>query len=307
MRRDEAARLLAVDASTIRVVTALRAVGIEPIVLKGPSFAAWIYGPHEIRPYQDTDLLIPLDRRTEAGEVLKRLGYRMLPFPPELPPPSTTWLPGAVGAAVDLHHDLWGWGGGRKLWESLQAQTERMSLGHIEVTVLNPPARTLHVVTHALQNAFRNDKANGDLERAIALVPAADWKRAWTLAVQVEAYEAFVLALLNFQGGVEIISELGVDARIRIADELRLFAGSSSRSGARSLLRLRNTRGFRRRVSFVRARLCPPPEWAARVVDRTGERDMATYKTYLLYWRQMAKKFPGAVRTYLKIRGQKTQ
>ncbi|MEO6714059.1 MAG: nucleotidyltransferase family protein, partial [Mycobacteriales bacterium] len=53
-----AASTLAVDRLTADVVRALRAEGVEPILLKGPSFARLLYSSSELRPYVDADLLV---------------------------------------------------------------------------------------------------------------------------------------------------------------------------------------------------------------------------------------------------------
>lgn len=76
------AQTLAIDAVTCSVVQALRRVDIEPILLKGPSFAAWLYLDGGVRTYSDTDLLIDPAVAEAANEVLKSLGYKAWPNPP---------------------------------------------------------------------------------------------------------------------------------------------------------------------------------------------------------------------------------
>lgn len=49
---------LAIDSLTVQVVTALRAGGLEPILLKGRSFATWLYAEGEHRFYGDCDVLV---------------------------------------------------------------------------------------------------------------------------------------------------------------------------------------------------------------------------------------------------------
>ena len=55
---------LAIDAVTAQVVTALRANGIRPLLLKGPSIAGWLYGDGAARPYGDSDLLVASGERS---------------------------------------------------------------------------------------------------------------------------------------------------------------------------------------------------------------------------------------------------
>lgn len=72
-----AVRVLAVDRVTAEVVPALAAVGIRPILLKGPSIARWLY-PSGGRSYGDTDLLVPPADFARAGSVLERPGPKVL-------------------------------------------------------------------------------------------------------------------------------------------------------------------------------------------------------------------------------------
>jgi hypothetical protein len=66
---------LAHRAEIIRVLDALASADAAPLLLKGTALAYSHYASAALRPRADTDLLIPRDRRTEAGLVLARLGY----------------------------------------------------------------------------------------------------------------------------------------------------------------------------------------------------------------------------------------
>ena len=77
------------EAAAVELVDALRAIGIVPLLLKGPAIAGWLYGPlGERREYQDLggpereDLRIPQfctrDRRTALG--LNRRQSRLAPL-----------------------------------------------------------------------------------------------------------------------------------------------------------------------------------------------------------------------------------
>jgi len=58
-----------------RVIEALAAGGIQPLVLKGSALACSHYAEPSLRPRSDTDLLIPQDGRAQAGRILEGLGY----------------------------------------------------------------------------------------------------------------------------------------------------------------------------------------------------------------------------------------
>lgn len=59
-----------------RVLDALAAQGVFPILLKGAALARLVYDAPAMRPSLDTDLLIPRDQVASARGVLTRLGYR---------------------------------------------------------------------------------------------------------------------------------------------------------------------------------------------------------------------------------------
>jgi hypothetical protein len=59
-----------------RVVGALRAAGLRPVVLKGAALAGRCYDPVALRAISDLDLLLPAGELERADEVLRGLGYR---------------------------------------------------------------------------------------------------------------------------------------------------------------------------------------------------------------------------------------
>jgi hypothetical protein len=62
-----------------RVLDALAADGLQPLVLKGGALAHSHYPEPALRPRSDTDLLVPEDQRETAGRTLHRLGYTRAP------------------------------------------------------------------------------------------------------------------------------------------------------------------------------------------------------------------------------------
>lgn len=59
----------------VRVIEALVAGGVPPLVLKGSALACSHYADPSLRPRSDTDLLIPQAGRARADGVLESLGY----------------------------------------------------------------------------------------------------------------------------------------------------------------------------------------------------------------------------------------
>jgi len=66
---------LAHRAELLRVLSALAAAGIEPLILKGTALAYSHYPSPALRPRSDTDLLVPAETAAEVARVLQDLGY----------------------------------------------------------------------------------------------------------------------------------------------------------------------------------------------------------------------------------------
>ena len=128
---------LAVDAQTVRVVQAFRRAGIEPILLKGPAVASWLYAGDMHRSYRDTDLMVDPGVREPAFRALRSLGYGRRPDPRGPAVSSTTWLRQGMAVEVDLHTAIWGWGRPEMTWVALQGHTESIRLGPVDVTVMD--------------------------------------------------------------------------------------------------------------------------------------------------------------------------
>jgi hypothetical protein len=58
-----------------RVLDALAADGVQPLLLKGAALAHSHYPEPELRPRNDTDILIPVQQQAQSGRTLERLGY----------------------------------------------------------------------------------------------------------------------------------------------------------------------------------------------------------------------------------------
>src|SRR2546423_12176731 len=73
----------AVDAVASDVVARLRQAGVRAVLLKGASFADWLY-PNGARMYVDVDLLVRPDRAPAAEALLRELGYSQLWAPEDM-------------------------------------------------------------------------------------------------------------------------------------------------------------------------------------------------------------------------------
>src|SRR5688572_23403111 len=74
-RADAVARRLRLDAAAQEVAEAFELAHIPSLLLKGRSFALWLYPDPAERDYRDVDLLIRESEFPVAGELLQRIGF----------------------------------------------------------------------------------------------------------------------------------------------------------------------------------------------------------------------------------------
>ena len=108
--RSAMAMVLVLDQLLIEVSEAMAVARIQPVVLKGPSFADAFYPDRSWRSYGDLDLLVSAADWRNASGVLSRLGFeRIIPEP--RPGFDERWGKGASfedvrKLQVDLHRTL---------------------------------------------------------------------------------------------------------------------------------------------------------------------------------------------------------
>jgi hypothetical protein len=94
------------------LVAALRARGIEPIILKGTTFADHLYPDPSLRPFGDIDVLVPEQALPEARQAMIAMG--LIPVKPidkkhTEPYAEEGWThPALKGVLIELHWDLVG-------------------------------------------------------------------------------------------------------------------------------------------------------------------------------------------------------
>jgi hypothetical protein len=244
-----AALVLHVDNVTAEVVTAMRNVGIRPLLLKGPSIASWLYADGAARPYMDSDLLVAPGSHREAEDVLRRLGFRPRAY--SLHRDAQAWERRRDTSYVDLHRSLKGVAAAPdRVWQELAAHPDTLRIGGIEVEVLNIPARALHVALHAAQHGVDVPHPVEDLARALRVADERVWREAADLARRIHALPAFTAGLrLNPEGEryaerltptgrtpPEVVLSAGHKIPVAIALET-LASERSLRARARLLLR----------------------------------------------------------------------
>ncbi len=199
----------------------MREAGIRPLLLKGPSLVAWLYGDGSARPYQDSDLLVEGRTYQLAGRVLRRLGFS--PRRGALDREAETWLrPGSN--PVDLHRSLKDVPASPEaVWQALTEDTETLRIGGVDVEVLGPPGRALHVALHAAQHGTGGEwtVAPDDLERALRVADRRVEQAAADLARRLDALGAFAVGLRLHPAGARLAADLGLRESAPAAVALR--------------------------------------------------------------------------------------
>jgi len=246
-----AARCLAIDNWTAAVIRALQSVNIEPLLLKGPATARWLYRDLPgARAYVDADLLVAPAHWHRARTTLTRIGFECdLPITVKLPLArlrhAERWQRAGDPAAVDLHaciHHTEHLDRGR-VWAVVSRTPERIDLLGTDVDIPSESVRTLQAVLHIRFDDAPESQTWADLERAIEQVPHKTWTGAVAIAAEL-GVEAQMGALLRLvPAGRRLADELGLPTEV--PDHLVDLHRSVHDVAARPIAR----------------RLFPPPEY----------------------------------------------
>lgn len=212
-------RTILIDATTLRIVRALREVGVEPILLKGPSLRESLYrGDAALRTYGDCDLLVALLEMTRVEQVLTYEGFRSAKIGAIFSqgrPHARTWT-GDTGVALDLHHTIpLVRVSPAKAIALLRAHTSQMRLGTETVTTLDPVGLAAHVALHSAHHGPQNPQSMRDLAQAIDIFTFETWREASELAGDLKCLHAFLGGLVLDQKGADLVNELGFGSRSR--------------------------------------------------------------------------------------------
>lgn len=239
----------------VRVLGALVAAGVAPIVFKGAALAVTHYRASWLRPHSDVDLLVPPEQAALAGAILERQGCRKAARPEGALVTYQTRFLGAAGA-VDCAYDLHWRVADPQLfghlfdYESLRA--EGVS-GPVAGALMPGPVHALLIAcVHRVAHHFDTDRLLllWDIDRIARGLTTVDWERFVALA------EA---------GGIRAVCLRGVDLAARLLDtpvppevRARLAAGVDEPSA-------RFVGGTIRRVDVLRSDMARLPGWKARL------------------------------------------
>jgi hypothetical protein len=280
------------------VIRALRQRGVTSLMLKGGSFALWLYGPGAVRLAGDVDLLVSPADVALAEEVLACLGFRRLPLsdlPADRPWHSHEWFQPWTGAIVDLHRTLLGANcDPGTLWSELSARAVPMPFGGCQVQVLDTTGRAVHVAMHAAQNGpfgANDDRSLGDLRRAIQVVDRPCWDDALALATRLGAREAMSAGLRLVPEGAQLADELGLTPPVSLEIRLRAKGAGPEALAIAWFLQLHG----RARVRWVLSKLFPPPSFqrAWNPMAQRGRSGIVLAYAQRVVW--LARRSPGAL------------
>lgn len=246
---------MAVDGHTAEAVHALRAAGVEAVLLKGPAIARWLYDERESRPYSDADLLVAPETLTRAESVLVGIGYELRDPEGEARlvsgPHAQTWLRADDGATVDLHRTLPGEVLAETVvWPTLWARRAILRIAGTDVPILDEAARALMVAVHAAHHGTAHQWPLEDLRRAIAQVPEHTWDEAVRIAEQIMALPQLARGLRLLVEGAALAERLGLP-------DTQLLESVGDDALALGIARMSSMRGMRPRAAFAWRRAFP--------------------------------------------------
>lgn len=296
--RAAAGRLL-VDLTTAKVVSALKAVGIPCIVLKGPSVVHWVYDEEDHRQYLDSDLMVGPSDMNAAQHVLTGLGFRKVLDEADTPDKrrvhAHAWTRTGDPVPVDLHRTLHGTGvSPDEVWTVLNEHTTTLPIAGVDAKILDRPATILHVALHATQHGRGQPQVQRDLARALDRFDLETWRAAALLAERLNATPAFATGLRLHPHGVPLAVELHLpeDRPFEVA-----LSALTPPPGAQSLYALATTRGSRRKIAVLTRRLVPPVAYMRYTSALARRGPLGVAAAYLCRPFVLAYRFGPAVRT----------
>ena len=290
---------LAADAVAAETVREFDQRGIRSLVLRGPGIARWLYGEGE-RDYGDTDLLVEPGFVDRAEAMLRELGFagRSLRASKHAQPRhAETWVRGKT-PAIDLHRTIVGGGApDRDVWDILWAHSEPIALHGVDVKTLDRVGLLVVLTLHAAQHGLA--AATRDLDVALTQVAIDMWRRAFSLAAQLDALRAFGTALRMSPAGRAVAERLEIDASPNPETLLRSEAPPDLALGLNWVAELPSTRA---RARFIASKVFPSPDSmrASSGVARRGRVGLCAAYARRLLW--LSTRAPRAIRVVRRAR-----
>jgi hypothetical protein len=287
--------VMRVDAITEEVLQALHASGVEPILLKGPAIAQWLYEEFD-RIYLDTDLLVAPQDLATAERTLRDLGFAAGQH--GWLSKSRDWQRGP--GAVDLHTSLYGIeADDATAWTLLSADPQPIEVGGITAHALSLDARAFHLATHAAQHEHSFSGPEEDLTRALAIVSPETWTRAAALADQLEATGTFAAGLRRV-GANDVLQELGLaDVPTPAAAALLSHKPPPTALG---ISQLAAAPTMRARASVLARAIVPRPQYMREHYSPARRPNAGLAAAYVLRLVDLGRQLPRGIRAWRRAR-----
>lgn len=295
---------LRIDAATAGLLRGLDRAGVQALLLKGPSVARWLYGDGGLRVYVDCDLLIAPAAIPATEEVLESLRFERT-FDDRVMPTwwrqhANEWVRGDGRLTVDLHHKLPGVRvDAESAWCLLAAGSEEMQVAGHPARILGLPGRALQIALHAGHHGARWSGPISDLKRALTMVDVGLWRKAATLAAELDAIDAFVGGLRLTAAGAEIVARLELRGPQSVEAQLRAGIPPPVALGFEQFAR---AQGIRARAEIFWRKLVPPAEYMRRWDPRAGRGRAALLLAYVRRPAWILRHAPRAILAWFRAR-----
>lgn len=257
------ARGLRIRKLTVTVFDALRAVGLEPVLLKGAGLAQRLYPEQPLaRPSSDVDVWVAPEALPAVGTVLRPLGFSR--GADEAHGHHESWH--APGALVEVHWRVFsGFGGNAFDDAALRARLVPGDFLGRPVRWLHPDDEFVYLAAHAAKHGFLRASWLVDLQRALAARGDFDWPAMGARCRDAGFHGAVSAALLVLRETLRLTLPYEAErhftsGRLRALGNARLFSAE----------RLERAELFDSRLASVAARLWlvdSPRDGAAEVLD----------------------------------------
>lgn len=171
----EQLRARAARAIYAEALNALGRAGVAPVVLRGVAASETVYPDPGLRHCHDLDLLVPGDRRAEAGQALTAAGFRATP---DLATAGTRRFAHGSGMPVTVHTELFAAPRYRREPEPLLGHLRSATCAGAPAQALDPAGQVLHLLIHAAEAYSRATLLWAcDVWLTIRAHPDLDWAR----------------------------------------------------------------------------------------------------------------------------------
>lgn len=285
------------DLLHVKAARALAGRGLPSIVLKGPSFAAWLYGGEQ-REYVDADILVPAAERKRTILALEDAGFAAIGGAlraTERPRHAVSFR--ALGtsneAELDVHFGLLGAGAEPDAqWRLLWARRQVLHVAATPLWQLDRIGRSLHVCLHAATNGVGDAKTGEDLRRALTSQTPDHWIEARRLAVVLDAETAMLAGLSLLPEGRAVVStDVNGTQALPMAVRLRLRYGSDPLVRVVELLRLPR----RDLVRGLSQELVPSTTFMREHYESAARGRLGLVQAHLRRWLHLLRLVPGGL------------